>query len=161
MIFISILIGLFALDLGIKGAIEAQEASLFPRKLKGWGGKITLHKNHNPGFSFGFLKEKPALVKLIPFMVTSAFAGIFMWLLPQKGQKSEKFALAVLLGGAMSNLYDRFIRHYVVDYFSIDVGKLKKVVFNLGDWFIFLGTGWMVLTEIGHSLYNQWNNITK
>ena len=33
------------------------------------------------------------------------------------------------------------IRHYVVDYFSIQCGKLKKVVFNLGDIFVFLGSG--------------------
>ncbi|MFR5731015.1 MAG: signal peptidase II [Clostridium sp.] len=43
-----------------------------------------------------------------------------------------------MLGGAVSNLYDRMIRHYVVDYFSIQCGKLKKVVFNLGDIFAFL-----------------------
>jgi len=35
-----------------------------------------------------------------------------------------------------------------VDYFSIQYGKLKKVVFNLGDLFIFLGAGIILIVEI-------------
>ena len=40
-----------------KKAIEEQEESSFPKELNGTGGRIVLHKNHNPGFSFGFLKR--------------------------------------------------------------------------------------------------------
>ncbi|MBS5063751.1 MAG: signal peptidase II, partial [Hungatella hathewayi] len=44
----------------------------------------------------------------------------------------------------LSNLYDRLKRGYVVDYFSIQAGFLKKVVLNLGDLFIM--TGAVILT---------------
>ena len=71
----------------------------------------------------------------------SGLAGFLAAILPQKGKNVQKFGIAVILGGAVSNLYDRMIRHYVVDYFSIQCGKLKKVVFNLGDIFVFLGSG--------------------
>ncbi|WP_349773203.1 signal peptidase II [Lacrimispora xylanisolvens] len=56
-------------------------------------------------------------------------------------------AFSIALGGAISNLYDRLVRHYVVDYFSIQYGRLKKVVFNLGDLFIFLGAGLIIIIE--------------
>ena len=51
----------------------------------------------------------------------------------------EKLALTLTLAGGVSNLYDRMKRGYVVDYFSFQWKALKKVVFNLGDLFIFAG----------------------
>ena len=40
------------------------------------------------------------------------------------------------------------MRDYVVDYFSIQCGRLKRVVFNLGDMFIFFGAGMMLVLEM-------------
>lgn len=159
MVFICVMIGLFALDLGLKGYIETMDGSRFPKRLGSENGKIILYQNHNPGFSFGFLKEKKELVTGIVLAVASGFTGAFFCLLPQKGETSKKLALAVLLGGAWSNLYDRLTRGYVVDYFSFDFKRLKKVVFNLGDLCIFAGSAAMVLTETAVSLYNLGKNI--
>jgi len=148
MVFIGIIALLAALDLLIKSAIEDQEEVSFPKELEGSGGKILLHKNHNAGFSFGYFKDHPSMVKMIPLAVASFIGGMLASLLQKKGNILEKLALSVALGGAVSNLYDRLIRHYVVDYFSIQYGKLKKVVFNLGDLFIFLGAGIILIVEI-------------
>lgn len=57
-----------------------------------------------------------------------------------------------LMGGALSNLYDRVVRGYVVDYFTIEWKFLKKVVFNLGDMFVFLGSAVFVLAQAVGSL---------
>lgn len=48
MVFIGIIVLLAAVDLCIKKAIEEQEESSFPKELNGTGGRIVLHKNHNP-----------------------------------------------------------------------------------------------------------------
>ena len=69
-----------------------------------------LHKNHNPGFSFGFLKERPEYVKMVPLAVASFIGGGLAWMLPKKGNLADKIALSVTLGGAVSNLYDRLMR---------------------------------------------------
>jgi signal peptidase II len=148
MVFIGIIALLAALDLLIKSAIEDQEEAGFPKELEGSGGKILLHKNHNAGFSFGYFKEHPSMVMMIPLAVASFIGGMLANLLQRKGNILEKLALSLALGGAVSNLYDRLVRHYVVDYFSFQYGKLKKVVFNLGDLFIFLGAGMMLAAEI-------------
>ncbi|ADL03224.1 signal peptidase II [Lacrimispora saccharolytica] len=148
MVFISIIVLLASLDLLIKSAIEDQDEAGFPKELEGSGGKILLQKNHNAGFSFGCFKDHRSLVQMIPLAVASFIGGMLACLLQKKGNVWEKLALSVALGGAVSNLYDRLVRHYVVDYFSIQYGRLKKVVFNLGDMFIFLGAGIMLIIEI-------------
>ncbi|MEY8354120.1 signal peptidase II [Lachnospiraceae bacterium 54-53] len=148
MVFIGFIVLLAVLDLCIKGFIEEQKETDFPKELNGSGGKILLYKNHNAGFSFGCLKEHKELVQMIPLAVAAFIGGMLVSLLQGKGRILEKLALSIALGGAVSNLYDRLVRHYVVDYFSIQYGRLKKVVFNLGDIFIFLGAGLMLVAEI-------------
>ena len=134
-----IVLALAGLDQGIKQNIEDQEDQTLPRDLpcaKGW---IRLHKNHNAGFPFGVMKNRPQLVQTIPLMMTSALAGALAALSGRREGLAEKLGLAVALGGAVSNTWDRMVRGYVVDYFSTRWKGLKKVVFNLGDFFIFLG----------------------
>ena len=60
----------------------------------------------------------------------------------------EKAGYALVLAGGLSNLYDRLRRGYVVDYFSIQAGFLKKVVFNLGDLFIMAGAAVLTVKSL-------------
>lgn len=148
MLYTGIIAALSSLDLGIKWLIEQEKPEEFPKTLPHAKGKILLYRNHNAGFPFGFLEQHAELVRMLPLAVISGLAGFLAAILPQKGKTVQKFGIAVILGGAVSNLYDRMIRHYVVDYFSIQCGKLKKVVFNLGDIFVFLGSGILFGAEI-------------
>lgn len=141
--------GIAALDQGMKSEIEQETDGEFPRDLPGTKGRIRIHRNHNYGFPFGFLKEKPQLVTAVPMAVSSAVAGALSMLLVRKGCGIQKVGLSMVLGGALSNLYDRFKRGYVVDYFSFSLPGIKKVVFNLGDLFVFLGTALFLLGEMG------------
>lgn len=135
-------------DQGMKDIVERTEGEKFPKAIEETGGMVVLHKNHNDGFPFGFLGKYPVLVKQIPIMVVSAAAGVFGWLYGRRGHSVEKLGFAMLLGGGLSNLYDRLVRGYVVDYFSIQWKKLKNVVFNLGDLFVFAGALLVVAAEI-------------
>lgn len=85
---------------------------------------------------------------MIPLAVASFVGGMLGGLLKTRGKIADKLALSLVLGGAISNLYDRLVRRYVVDYFSLQFGKLKKVVFNLGDIFIFLGAAIFLIVEL-------------
>ncbi len=84
MLYIGIIGILAALDLFIKQAIEQQNESDFPKELEKSGGKILLYKNHNPGFSFGYLKDRPELVSMIPLAVASFIGGMLACLLKQR-----------------------------------------------------------------------------
>ncbi len=144
--------GLAALDLGIKNEIEREEASEFPRELPASRGWIRLHRRHNEGFPFGVLKSRPELVKAVPVAVSSAVAGALGILLMHRGRTGQKLGLSLVLAGAVSNLCDRLTKGYVVDYFSIERGRLARVIFNLGDLFVGLGSLIFVLSEAVSSL---------
>lgn len=133
-------------DLALKNEIERQNDSTFPRDMKGSKGWIKLYKNHNAGFSFGFLNGS-RLVKMVPLCVFSGIAGAWTYIMGVRGRIAEKIALTLVLAGGASNLLDRLVRGYVVDYFSIQWKALKKVVFNLADIFIFLGSAILVAVQ--------------
>ena len=139
-------------DLAIKSVIEEADPSEFPKKLEGSRGLIMLHRKHNAGFPMGVFKSRPEFVKVVPMVVLSGVAGIFFWVYPKKGYGAEKLGTSLVLGGGLSNLYDRMKKGYVVDYFSIRLGKLKKIVFNLGDIFIFLGAVILLLAEFAETV---------
>lgn len=145
--FLGLMAGLFGLDLFLKGKTEAGKAEDYPRDLEGTSGKIRLYRNHNEGFCFGLLKQNKELVKNVPLAFTSAVTGVFLWLLTRKGRFIDKLGFTFVTAGALSNLFDRMKRGYVVDYFSFQFGWLKKVVFNIGDLCIFLGTFLLTISE--------------
>ena len=68
--------------------------------------------------------------------------------LSSEGIPGGKGGYALVLAGGLSNLYDRLRRGYVVDYFSIQAGFLKKVVFNLGDLFIMAGAAVLTVKSL-------------
>ncbi len=148
MSFLLLILTIVLVDLGIKSAIEDADPSEFPRELEGSKGFVKLYRNHNDGFPMGVFRTRPDLVRNVPLVVLSAVAGIFFWISPKKGYLAEKLGTSLVLGGGFSNLYDRMKRGYVVDYFSIQFKKLKKIVLNIGDICIFLGAGILLITEI-------------
>ena len=115
------------LDLAAKNQIEAQDKDEFPKELKGTKGKIWLYKNHNPGLSFGVLKECPKAMELVPLCITSAFGGAWTYILGKRGCFFEKLAATLVMAGGVSNLYDRMRRGHVVDYLCLRWKALKKV----------------------------------
>lgn len=147
MFYAGLMAGLFGLDVLLKERIELEKEDNFPRDLEGTSGRIRLYRNHNEGFCFGLLKQNKELVKMIPLVFTSATAGVFVWLLTRKGRILHKLGFSLVTAGALSNLLDRMRRGYVVDYFSFQFGWLKKVVFNIGDLCIFLGTFLLTVSE--------------
>lgn len=161
MFYAALIIGLAGLDLAMKYLIEKQAPEKFPRPLKHTKGRIWLYRNHNSGFPFGFLKEYGQAVRTIPLVIISGLGGILCYLIPQKGRKTEKIGISLILGGALSNLYDRYARRYVVDYISVRAGVLKRVVLNLGDLFVFAGTLLLALLSLVRDLHAQWAEIRK
>ena len=58
--------------------------------------------------------------------------------------------VSLVISGGLSNVYDRIKRKHVVDY--IYWNKLKKIVFNLADVFIFIGG---LITIIGELIKDK------
>lgn len=111
-------------------------------------GKVTIRKHYNKGAFLNFMENKKEIVKTISCVFLGLILLLFALVLPRKGNKLMKFGLSLLLGGAISNVYDRIHRGYVVDYFSINFGKLKNVIFNIADFAILFGSLFILITSL-------------
>jgi signal peptidase II len=106
------------------------------------GGKVLIRRVDNKGAAGGMLSRKPSYVKIASTAAAAIAALRFLFLLPVKKRALKKGAYAFFLAGALSNLYDRWVRGSVTDYISIVSRRMKgvqRIVFNLGDVFILIG----------------------
>ncbi len=73
----------------------------------------------NTGSAFGFLANAPAAIRQPFFYVTSAIAFIFLFYYlanTPRAFRGTLTALSLILGGAIGNITDRFMRGSVVDF---------------------------------------------
>ncbi len=115
------------------------------------GDRILLRKLHNTGMACNIGENVPDLVEkgTLAFWV-AIFAG-YLKLLGEPGRKLSKFGGALIVGGGLSNLTDRITKGCVTDYFSLNVkwDKLRNLVFNISDFFIFIGGCLAFLGQLG------------
>lgn len=97
----------------------------------------------NTGAAFSFLADtaSPDTVRhgLILF---SAIAVIIVGVLLIRSCNCLNLtciALALILGGAVGNLYDRVVYHYVIDFIGVHVGPYHWPDFNFADSAIVIG----------------------
>jgi signal peptidase II len=113
-------------------------------------GRITLKRLRNRGFA-GSSKEKYSpLVGIIALMITLVCLAIFIATLGRHGNELAKLGLSLMLGGALSNTYDRLKKKYVVDYirFNVKNKRLSTLVFNISDFCILIGAVICLMTSV-------------
>jgi len=137
---------LAGIDLGIKCYIRKnkKESDNEP-VLK---NKIIITRFCNKGAVLGVMKDNTRMLLGISLVCFGTIFGMLLAFTRQKGNWLLKLGLTLLLGGAGSNVYERVTQKGVTDYFKLNFGceKLKNIVFNIGDFFIFAGG---LLTTIG------------
>ena len=136
---IEILLGIPLLDLGIKYYVETHYDK--ETEIPKWKGRIFLRYVQNEGMACNILEKKPMLVRWASLLAMIPLAGYALFIFAKRRRGVEKLSLSLILGGAISNLYDRFVRKYVVDYlgFKTKWKKWTNLTYNLGDLAIFAG----------------------
>jgi signal peptidase II len=101
---------------------------------------------HNEGAAFGFLNNAGGWQKWF-FTAISIIAAIVITYLIKKHstQKLFCFGLALVLGGALGNLYDRITLGYVVDFLYFHWNIHDFPAFNVADSAICVGVGFLLL----------------
>jgi len=106
---------------------------------------------HNTGAAFSMFAEStsPAAIRnmLIAF---SVFAVLLIFAMLWRAGRSltvSSVALALILGGAFGNLYDRVRYHYVVDFLEVRIYHYHWPDFNVADSCIVIGAC-LLLIEI-------------
>lgn len=146
MIFILIIIAIFLLELKIKNYIEKNRK--MHEKEEILGGNIILNRYHNKGAMLNVFENNVKFVKALSCVSLGLLVIVFAIILPKEKKNGLKLGLSLIIGGASSNIYDRFKRGYVVDYFSFKI--LRKVVFNISDICIFIGSAILLITGISN-----------
>lgn len=136
MIFLMITVAIFVLDFFIKQYIEKNKTIGKSEKIL--KDRIIITKYHNQGAFLNFMEKRRDILLVISGIMIGGITILMAIIFPQKGKRLLKTGIAFLAGGAASNVYDRLRRGYVVDYFSFSF--YKKVIFNISDFFIFLGS---------------------
>ena len=106
---------------------------------------------HNTGAAFSMFAESasPTTVRniLIAFSVIAAIVLIAMLWRAGRALTASSVALALILGGAVGNLYDRVRYSYVVDFLEVHIGNYHWPDFNVADSCICIGAC-LLLIEI-------------
>ncbi|MGI6010571.1 MAG: signal peptidase II [Ruminococcus sp.] len=152
MIYLGIAALVFALDWYLKNRAEKNLKEDTVREVA--KDHILIRKLHNHGLALGIMRKRPKTVLWTTAGVTGGVILYFFRLLKNGGNTLQKLGCALVAGGGLNNLLDRKKKGYVTDYFSFNVEweKLRKIVFNLSDMFIFLGAFFVILGELQKNL---------
>lgn len=139
MVYFAVIAVVFFGELLIKNRIEAKQEAEETKKLL--GGRILIRKFHNKGLAFGRGGGRQPLIAAVSLGMAVCCTLLFLISFGRRGGALLNTGLALLLGGAYSNTYDRLKRRYVVDYFSFGVKwkRLQNIIFNLSDFCIMIG----------------------
>jgi signal peptidase II len=110
------------------------------------------HLTHveNRGAAFGLFAESPSEWKIAVLVLFSLVALVVVSALLWKNSHAMTttgVGLALILGGALGNLWDRLVSGQVVDFLDFYVGNYHWPAFNLADSAIVVGA-LLLVTEI-------------
>src|SRR5215831_12988975 len=110
-------------------------------------GFFRLTHLENPGAAFGIFADSPSEWKIAVLVFFSLLALAVVTILLWRNSHtmtSTGFGLALILGGALGNLWDRVLNGRVVDFLLFYVGQYQWPAFNVADSAIVVGAGLLV-----------------
>lgn len=132
-IFFFVLLGTFIIDQSIK--------SLFVDGYYRAGECIDLVLHYNKGVAFSMFASLGIYLKWIQAL----FVIVIFYVVLKEGYiKRYAFPIGLLLGGALGNVYDRFVHEGVVDYVAWHCG-FDYAVFNFADVAIDIAVVWLLI----------------
>jgi signal peptidase II len=108
------------------------------------------HLSHvlNTGAAFSLMENWPPNAVRIGLIAFSVFAAVIVLVLLWRLGRAltlTSVALALILGGALGNLYDRIRFHHVVDFLAVTIYRYHWPDFNVADSCIVIGACLLLL----------------
>lgn len=132
-VFFLVLAGTFIIDQNIK--------ALFVEGYYRPGACIDLQLHYNKGVAFSMFAFLGPYLKWIQALLILA---ILLFVFMEGYIKRYAFPVGLLVGGALGNVYDRFVHGGVVDYVAWHCG-FDFAVFNFADVAIDLAVVWILI----------------
>jgi len=108
---------------------------------------------HNFGVSFGLLSGivAPWILILIGLLVV----GFITYLMFNSNDLLEKWGLFIIISGAISNIIDRIINGYVIDFIYLHISNFYWPAFNFADIYISIGILMVIINIINKFKNNK------
>ena len=106
------------------------------------GGFFELTYVRNTGIAFGIFSSVGSSAKAVLLSAFAAVAAVVVVVYSIRnpsGHRLLQLALALILGGALGNLYDRVAHGYVIDFVHLHAGRYYWPAFNVADAAISVG----------------------
>ena len=113
-------------------------------------GFFNLVRVHNYGAAFSFLSDAGGWQRWAFSLLAAVISAVIVvWITRLPAQKKfEALALALILGGALGNLYDRLTLGYVVDFLDFHWSGRHFPAFNVADAGISVGAAMLILDTL-------------
>lgn len=131
-----------AIDLATKAMIVArfQEGETLPVT-----GFFSLVLAYNTGAAFSFLAGAAGWQRWLFAAIAVVASGVLVYLIRRGGSRMLLLGLALILGGALGNLWDRVALGHVTDFLLFQYAGWSWPAFNVADSAITVGAALLIL----------------
>jgi signal peptidase II len=106
----------------------------------------------NFGGAFGLLAGYVFAKYVFMFLPLFIIAGLIYMMLAYRFALGKMFALALILSGAIGNIYDRIVIGYVIDFLDFYYKNWHWPAFNVADISISTGIGLWLFLELRETI---------
>ena len=108
----------------------------------------------NEGVAFGlFAFDDKSFYNMITGFIVIIILTLIYFIRKTRG--IEKYSFIIILGGALGNVFDRFVYSAVPDFIDIHYQNFHWFIFNVADIFITLGVLLLIFSELLIKKRNQ------
>jgi signal peptidase II len=112
-------------------------------------GLVNIIHAENPGMAFSMLATaSPGVRSFVLIGMATAVLAIVVVMLWRSTLKAERWALALVLGGALGNLWDRIASGTVTDFVDVYYKDWHWATFNVADSAISVGAVLLALSML-------------
>ena len=111
---------------------------------------------HNYGISFGLFSG--LIPSWVIILIGSVITALLIYVMIKTSNKIEKWGLTVIIAGALSNIIDRGMNNYVLDFIYLHYKDFYWPAFNFADISITFGVFILIFSTYINYKYRIRNN---